>query len=71
MTPPCYGCKPPERTSTCHTTCEKYKEFRIALDKENAERKKKIEAHIIQNDIEKDRIRRASEGKFYRSRSKR
>lgn len=24
---PCKGCVPPERTATCHSECEKYKEW--------------------------------------------
>lgn len=29
---PCIGCKPPDRTTTCHDTCEKFKEWKTKYD---------------------------------------
>lgn len=37
---PCKDCQ--DREPGCHGKCEKYKEFREALDKENAKRKEEI-----------------------------
>lgn len=31
--PPCLGC--PIRSSTCHTTCDRYKKYREAIEKFN------------------------------------
>ena len=32
--PPCYGCVPPERSSDCHSTCKKHKEWLVIHQKE-------------------------------------
>lgn len=32
MTSPCFGCQPPTRCAGCHSTCERYGEYRLALD---------------------------------------
>jgi hypothetical protein len=33
---PCNGCVPPKRTPTCHSTCEAYKDWKIAHELERA-----------------------------------
>ena len=37
----CNGCKPPERTPTCHATCPKYAEQKAKHEAEREERNKK------------------------------
>jgi len=34
--PPCHGC--PDRHELCHAECEKYREFRMVMDRRCAER---------------------------------
>lgn len=38
---PCYNCY--DRTDRCHTFCEKYKKYKLELEKEKREIKLKIE----------------------------
>lgn len=64
---PCKGCKERVAEPNCHTTCERYLTFRRLKDEQNAELHKKAVQESIQNDIERDRIRRASTGQLYRS----
>ena len=47
---PCYGCVPPKRNSTCHSTCEEYKNYLLILEQENKKIKeeKRIDSAINQ-----------------------
>ena len=55
MTSPCHNCS--DRNAFCHTSCERYKVFREAKDREN-EKKKKIswlENSLDNNEVERTR----------------
>ena len=58
ITAPCKDCK--DREPCCHAKCEKYKEYRDALDRENARHKEElyIDAtidHLLFNRLKKQR----------------
>lgn len=55
MIAPCKGCE--ERTVYCHTTCEKYKEFRIFREMALAEKYKYIEGQYTSQSA-KSRLRK-------------
>lgn len=53
---PCFQCL--NRTETCHGTCEKYKEFRLQKDIENAKiRKLKEKDNITFNPLKQKKQR--------------
>lgn len=62
---PCLGCN--ERFLGCHSLCDKYIKFKRESEIFRAEKMRIIKENEIMNDIEKRRIRLASEGRFYRS----
>ena len=37
---PCIDCVPPKRTSTCHSSCQEYKDWKTAHDDRNAKIRK-------------------------------
>lgn len=61
---PCLGCN--ERQLGCHSYCDKYIKFKSENEKFRAEKMRTIKENEIINDIEKRRIKKASEGRFYR-----
>ena len=63
---PCLAC--PDRYVGCHSKCERYMAFKDEKKEENAVRRKQANENRIQNEIERDRIRRAATGKMWRSR---
>jgi hypothetical protein len=48
----------PERNSTCHSSCPRYKEFRAAKDIERAERIKRSELQMAIAEAEYKRYRK-------------
>ena len=46
---PCAFCKPEDKYTACHDTCEKYKKWRANLD---AIKKKRPEYHKLMNQVD-------------------
>ena len=67
---PCKGCTERVADPNCHITCEKYLTFRRLKDEQKKELTEKAIQEQIQNDIERDRIRRAKTGQLKRRRKK-
>lgn len=63
---PCKGCT--SRYVGCHSECDKYIEFRKALDEENAERYHAKQLYMDANQIQASRIEAVTSGKMYRRR---
>lgn len=67
---PCKDCPDRVPEPNCHMTCEKYLTFK-RLKEEEKQRQTETAIHEQRmNDIERDRIRKASTGAFYRSKYK-
>ena len=47
---PCKGCVPPERSSACHSVCEKYINWKKEYEAGKAELKKRKELDKIHHD---------------------
>lgn len=67
---PCKDCPDRVPEPNCHITCEKYLTFKRLKEEQKSEQVKIAKMEQIQNDIERDRIRKASTGSFYRSKYK-
>lgn len=59
---PCKDCE--ERQIGCHSTCEKYLQYRALKDKQNKDRVKQAFQDWEQNEIERERKRKMATGKF-------
>lgn len=58
----------PSRTvePNCHTTCDKYLEFKTKCEKIREDRIRTAEENRVLNEIEHRRIKLAAEGRMYR-----
>lgn len=63
---PCLGC--PDRNENCHSICERYKEYKKSLAKQNEQIRELKEVDLEQDQIIRTRVARVAGGKLRRRR---
>lgn len=69
MDAPCKSCK--TRSVKCHGTCEKYKQYRMAVDDQNEQRRKRFAEDagmyrltVVRDARAKNAVKRKRDGKY-------
>lgn len=66
MTPPCRGCPDRVPDPNCHTTCERYLEYRAVMEERYKERALKVQVADVRSEsyhrIQREQIMRRKKG---------